>query len=359
MNTYGNIYRLTTFGESHAPAMGGIIDGLPPGEIFSLSQVATQLARRAPGTSTLTTQRKEPDRAEFLSGLMAYDPSTGDLSALTPESDMVMSLGTPVGFIIRNSDARSKDYSVLKHLCRPSHADYAWNCRYGVRDWRGGGRSSGRETVSRVVGGAFALQLLASRGVTINAHISSVAGCVDPTSEEVAAIINDARLNCDSVGGTIRCRVTGLMPGVGDPVFGKLEQMLAGAIMSVGAVKGVEFGMGFAGCKLHGSEVSDSFDIDDSGRVICPGNFSGGIQGGISNGMPVEFTIAVKPTPTIARQLGCIDDTGNVVEYTPGGRHDPSILVRVLPVIEAMTAMTVYDALLMRAAVPPTQRGSK
>lgn len=353
MNTFGNIFRLTTFGESHAPALGGVIDGLPPGAVFSLAAVAEQLARRAPGTSVLTTQRREPDRAEFLSGLMAFDQATGDISALTPESDVVVSLGTPVGFVIRNNDARSKDYNELKHVFRPSHADYAWNCRYGIRDWRGGGRSSGRETVSRVVGGAFARQLLAIRGVSVEARISSIAGCDNPSADEVAAIINEARMRCDSVGGSVSCRVTGLIPGIGDPVFGKLEQMLAGAMLSIGAVKGIEFGMGFEGCRRCGSEVSDRFDTDDAGTVVCPENFSGGIQGGISNGMPIYFSIAVKPTPTVARPLGCIDDKGEKVEYTPTGRHDPCILMRILPVVEAMAAMTVYDAILMRAAIPP------
>ncbi len=353
MNTFGNIFKLTTFGESHAPALGGVIDGLPPGAVFSLTEVAQQLARRAPGSSLLTTQRKEPDHAEFLSGLMTWDPATGALSALTPESDIVMSLGTPVGFVIRNNDARSKDYNELKHICRPSHADFAWNHRYGVRDWRGGGRSSGRETVSRVVGGAFARQLLAAQGVTVNAHISSIAGRENPSDEEIASIINEARMKCDSVGGKVSCTVAGLQPGLGDPVFGKLDQLLAGAMLSIGAVKGIEFGMGFNGCEKYGSEVSDRFDIGQQGQPVCPENYSGGIQGGMSNGMPVEFYVAVKPTPTIAQSLKCIDDEGKTVEYTPTGRHDPCILLRILPVVEAMAAMTVYDAILMRAAVPP------
>ncbi|MBD5225023.1 MAG: chorismate synthase [Bacteroidales bacterium] len=356
MNTFGNIFRLTTFGESHAPALGGVIDGLPPGSVFSLEAVASMLARRAPGTSMLTTQRKEPDRVEFLSGLMTYDPVTGDLSALTQESDTVISLGTPVGFVIRNSDARSKDYNDLRHICRPSHADYAWNCRFGIRDWRGGGRSSGRETVSRVVGGAFAFQSLAAMGISIDTRISSIAGYDEPSDSDIARIINNARMNCDSVGGFVSCSVSGLFPGVGDPVFGKLEQMLSGAILSIGAVKGIEFGMGFEGCRRFGSEVSDRFDTDDEGTPVCPENYSGGIQGGISNGMPVTFSIAVKPTPTIARPLKCIDDKGEKVEYTPVGRHDPCILLRILPVIEAMAAMTVYDAVLMRYALPPKVR---
>lgn len=356
MNSIGNILRLTTFGESHGPAMGGVLDGVPPGFRFDLSAVTAELERRAPGRSALTTARREPDRVEFLSGLMAVDETTGELSALEPDSVSVVTLGTPVGFIVRNSDARSRDYDALKHLCRPSHADYAYEQRYGLRDWRGGGRASGRETVSRVVGGAIARQLLAVQGVTVDARISSIGEVENPSDEEVARIISAVRQDNDSIGGTIQCTISGLQPGVGDPTFGKLEQMLGGAMLSIGAVKGVEFGMGFEGCSRRGSEMSDSFLVDDDGHVSCPGNFSGGIQGGISNGMPVVMRICVKPTPTVARQLHGIDTAGNEVEFTPAGRHDPSILLRVIPVVEAMAALVTADALLMRQAVPPFKK---
>lgn len=353
MNTFGNIFRVTTFGESHGPAMGGIIDGVPPGAVISLSAVADELARRAPGKSSLTSTRREPDNVEFLSGLMAIDASTGDRIPLSRGSDSVVSLGTPIGFIVRNNDARSGDYDRLRHVYRPSHADYAWEKRYGLRDWRGGGRSSGRETVSRVVAGAVARQLLATDGVAVSAHIISVGNVDCPTADDIAREINRARAEGDSIGGMISCTVTGLPAGVGEPVFGKLDQMIGGAMLSIGAVKGVEFGMGFGGCRNRGSEVSDAFALDAGGKVVCPENFSGGVQGGISNGMPVVFDVCVKPTPTISRPLAGLDDSGKPVTFTPAGRHDPSVLMRVLPVVEAMTAITVLDAMMMRRAIPP------
>lgn len=351
MNSFGNIFRLTTFGESHGGAMGGVIDGLPAGHRFSLAAVAEEVARRAPGRSALASQRREPDRVEFLSGLMGVDPESGDLDALAGDSDMVVALGTPVGFIVRNSDVRSSDYDALRHVCRPSHADYAWAMRYGgVRDWRGGGRASGRETVSRVVGGAFARQILAAKGISVTSAIVSIGGIDNPTEGQIASVIASARDDHDSVGGTVECIISGIPAGVGEPVFGKLDQMLAGAIFSIGAVKGVEFGLGFKGCARRGSEVSDAFSVDAAGRPVCPANFSGGIQGGISNGMPVVMRIAVKPTPTVSRPLHGLSDTGEPVIFEPHGRHDPCIMPRILPVVEAMAAMTVADAICLRNA---------
>ena len=331
--------------------MGGVIDGLPAGHRFSLAAVAEEVARRAPGRSALASQRREPDRVEFLSGLMGVDPESGDLDALAGDSDMVVALGTPVGFIVRNSDVRSSDYDALRHVCRPSHADYAWAMRYGgVRDWRGGGRASGRETVSRVVGGAFARQILAAKGISVTSAIFSIGGIDNPTEGQIASVIASARDDHDSVGGTVECVVSGIPAGVGEPVFGKLDQMLAGAMFSIGAVKGVEFGMGFKGCARRGSEVSDAFSLDEAGRPVCPANFSGGIQGGISSGMPVVMRIAVKPTPTVSRPLHGLSDTGEPVIFEPHGRHDPCIMPRILPVVEAMAAMTVADAICLRNA---------
>lgn len=348
MNTIGNIFRLTSFGESHGPALGGVIDGLPAGELFSSQRINDMLARRAPGRSALTTQRREPDRVQFLSGLMGWDAEAGHAVPLTPEAETLVALGTPVGFMIPNSDQRSTDYDRLRHLYRPSHADYAWDCRYGIRDWRGGGRSSGRETISRVVAGAFAMQLLERKGVTIASRISSIGGIANPSPEQIEATVTAARADHDSVGGTVTCTVTGLPVGIGEPTFGKLQQMLAGAIMSIGAVKGFEYGMGFEGVEKRGSEVADSVVVDPDGTPTFPANHSGGIQGGISNGAPIVFRVAVKPTPTIAQPLHGLTDSGEEVEFTPHGRHDPCILLRVLPVVEAMAAITLADAWLMR-----------
>ncbi len=350
MNSFGNIFRLTGFGESHGAAIGGVIEGLPAWHRFSLAEVAHEVERRAPGRSLLASQRREPDKVEFLSGLMALDVESGELSALASDTDIVVALGTPVGFFVRNSDVRSADYDAMRHLCRPSHADYAWNARYGIRDWRGGGRSSGRETLSRVVAGAFARQILSSQGITVNARIVSLGGVSDPSDDMIAEMITSARDARDSVGGTVECTISGIPAGIGEPVFGKLDQMLVGAMLSIGAVKGVEFGMGFAGCNRYGSEVSDSFDVDSCGHPVCPENYSGGIQGGISNGMPIVMRVAVKPTPTIPQPLHGISDTGELVTFKPHGRHDPCILPRVLPVIEAMAAMTIVDAICLRNA---------
>lgn len=350
MNSFGNIYRLTSFGESHGRAVGGVIDGMPPRKVIDLRQLQSQLDRRRPGRSPLTSARIEADRLQILSGVMGYDVLTGEAGPLTDECRHGITLGTPVGFMVENSDARSGDYEALRHVYRPSHADFTYDARYRIRDWRGGGRASGRETVSRVVAGAFAGQLLQEKGVAVSARICRVGGIDNPSAEELERVIMNARLDADSVGGVAECVITGLDAGVGEPVFGKLHQMLGSAMLSIGAVKGVEFGMGFEGVSHSGSEMADLFTVDEDGRIRTVTNNSGGIQGGISNGRDVVMRIAVKPTPTITREMPTVDDAWHQVTVNARGRHDPCILPRVLPVVEAMAAMTVLDAILMRNA---------
>lgn len=350
MNSFGNIYRLTTFGESHGRAMGGIIDGLPPRQIIDFAQLQQQLDRRRPGCGLLTSSRRESDRLQILSGVMGYDIVSGEIGALRNDSTHGVTLGTPIGFMVENSDARSVDYDELRHVYRPSHADFAYDARYGFRDWRGGGRSSGRETLSRVVGGAFAAQLLRKKGVDVTATIKQVGGIVNPSAAEIEEVVVAARCDADSVGGVVECVISGLGAGFGEPVFGKLQQMLGGAMLSIGAVKGFEYGMGFDGVSRRGSEVADLFTSDGHGGVSTLTNYSGGIQGGISNGMDIVMRVAVKPTPTIAREMPTVDDAGRETTVNARGRHDPCILLRVLPVVEAMASMTVLDAMLMRGA---------
>lgn len=351
MNTFGNIYRLTSFGESHGPAVGGVVDGLPSGTVIDLGTVQRWLDRRRPGVSELTTSRSEADRVQVLSGLMAYDKDSGELSPLAPDTAVAVALGTPVGFMVANTDARSADYDSLRHVYRPSHADYAWDARYGgIRDWRGGGRSSGRETLSRVFAGALAVQWLGGRGIGISSEVSAVGSVACPDEKELADEVMRARRDADSVGGIIECRVTGMPAGVGEPVFGKLQQMLASAMLSIGAVKGFDYGMGFDGVCSRGSEMADEMERLPDGTIRTLTNHSGGIQGGISNGEDISFRVAVKPTPTIAKPLRTVSDRGENVMLEAHGRHDPSILLRIPVVVESMCAMVLMDAMLMRQA---------
>lgn len=351
MNTFGNIYRLTSFGESHGPAVGGVVDGLPSGTVIDLGAVQRWLDRRRPGVSELTTSRSEADRVQVLSGLMAYDKDSGELSPLASDTDVAVALGTPVGFMVANTDARSADYDSLRHVYRPSHADYAWDARYGgIRDWRGGGRSSGRETLSRVFAGALAVQWLGGRGIGISSVVSAVGSVACPDEKELADEVMRARRDADSVGGIIECRVTGMPAGVGEPVFGKLQQMLASAMLSIGAVKGFDYGMGFDGVCRRGSEMADEMERLPDGTIRTLTNHSGGIQGGISNGEDICFRVAVKPTPTIAKPLRTVSDRGENVMLEAHGRHDPSILLRIPVVVESMCAMVLMDAMLMRQA---------
>ncbi|MGV3459178.1 MAG: chorismate synthase [Flavobacterium sp.] len=341
-NTYGTIYRLTTFGESHGEAIGGIIDGCPAGLAIDFDAVQQELDRRRPGQSAIVTQRKESDTVQFLSGI--FEGRT---------------TGTPIGFIIPNEDHKSADYTHIKDVYRPSHADYTYDKKYGVRDYRGGGRSSARETASRVVGGAIARQLMP--GVTINAFVSSVGDifidkpyqaldfnltdsndvrCPDAaTAEKMEACIKEVRKAGDTVGGTITCVVKGVPAGWGEPVFDKLHAELGKAMLSINAVKGFEYGSGFCGAKMKGSEHNDIFNEDGTTKS----NLSGGIQGGISNGMDIYFRVAFKPVATIMRDQQTINSESESVTVSGKGRHDPCVVPRAVPIVEAMAALVLVD----------------
>ncbi len=336
MNTFGTLFRLTTFGESHGPAMGGIIDGVPAGMEISLHNVQSELDRRRPGNSALTSARQESDIVQFLSGI--YQGRT---------------LGTPIGFIIPNNDARSSDYEPMRHIYRPSHADFTYDAKYGLRDWRGGGRASARETACRVVGGAVARQYLCVAGIEVTAFISRIGSASrqsasDPI-EPLLAQVEEVRREQDSVGGEVTCTCTGVPAGIGEPVAGKLHAMLAAAMTSIPGVKGVEFGDGFALSSRRGSETVDIY-VGTPGGIRTLTNHSGGIQGGISTGMPIDMRIAFKPTPTIARKLMTVDDAGRPASLESHGRHDPCIAMRAVHVVEAMACMTLLDAILLHRA---------
>lgn len=348
-NTFGKIFRLTTFGESHGPAIGGVIDGCPAGLRLPVERIQAALDRRRPGQSALTTQRKESDTVELLSGLFEGQ-----------------STGSPIGFIIRNSDAKSKDYDHLKSTYRPSHADYTWEQKYGIRDHRGGGRSSARETACRVVGGAVALAFLETVNVRISTYVERVKDivladdlngrsytteaieanavrCPDQlTAAAMEACINETRKKGDTVGGAIRCVIDGLPAGWGAPVFDKLHADLGKAMLSINAVKGFEIGSGIAGTYNYGSEENDTFLFDERG-ISTETNNSGGIQGGISNGMPISFSVAFKPVATIMQSQSSVDRDGKATEISGKGRHDPCVLPRAVPIVEAMAALVLAD----------------
>lgn len=356
MNTFGQIYRLTSFGESHGPAVGGVIDGMPAGVTIDPDAVQHELDRRRPGQSDIVTARRESDRVEILSGV--YEGRT---------------LGTPIGFIIRNSDSHSDDYENLRHVYRPSHADYTYDIKYGLRDHRGGGRSSARETVARVVGGAFARQALARLGVSIHAYTSAVGTvtldvpldhldlsltesnavrCPDPaTAAEMERLIKAVKAEGDTVGGIVTCVIDGVPAGLGEPVFGKLHARLAEAMMSINAAKGFDYGMGFDGAAMRGSEVNDIFEPTDDGRITTRTNHSGGIQGGISNGARITMRVAFKPVATLLREIETVDDEGRKTVLKMRGRHDPCVVPRAVPIVEAMAAMTILDAVLLSKTV--------
>lgn len=356
MNTFGQIYHLTSFGESHGPAVGGVIDGMPAGVTIDLDAVQHELDRRRPGQSDIVTARRESDRVEILSGV--YEGRT---------------LGTPIGFIVRNSDSHSDDYENLRHVYRPSHADYTYDIKYGLRDHRGGGRSSARETVARVVGGAFARQALAGLGVSIHAYTSAVGAvtldvpadrldlsltesnavrCPDPaTAAEMERLIKAVKAEGDTVGGIVTCVIDGVPAGLGEPVFGKLHARLAEAMMSINAAKGFDYGMGFDGAAMRGSEVNDIFEPTDDGRITTRTNHSGGIQGGISNGARITMRVAFKPVATLLREIETVDDEGRKTVLKMRGRHDPCVVPRAVPIVEAMAAMTILDAVLLSRTV--------
>ncbi len=350
-NTWGHIFRLSSFGESHGVAVGGVIDGCPPGTPIDVAFIQNELARRKPGQSKITTQRKEEDTVEILSGV----------------KDGVAT-GTPIGFQIRNKDHRSGDYDNMKDVFRPSHADFAYESKYGLRDHRGGGRSSARETIARVVAGAIAKQSLSSLGIQINAYTSSVGElkldksheeldlsqiesnivrCPDAEmAERMIALIDGIREDGDTIGGTITCVVKEVPVGLGEPVFDKLHAELGKAMLSINAVKGFEYGSGFDGTRLRGSQHNDPFKMVD-GKVRTEKNHSGGIQGGISNGEDIYFKVAFKPVATILQKQATVDKNGNETVLNAKGRHDPCVLPRAVPIVEAMAAMVILDMLLL------------
>jgi chorismate synthase len=328
MNTFGTLFRLTCFGESHGVALGGVIDGCPAGVQIDEDYIQQQLDRRRPGQSELTTARKEADKVQFLSGI--FEGKT---------------TGTPIGFIIANTNQHSSDYANVQDAFRPSHADYTYTAKYGFRDYRGGGRSSARETACRVVAGAVAQLLLRQSGlpVQITASITEVGGSTD-----IESTILQAKQAGDTVGGIISCTITGVPAGWGEPVFDKLQAKLAAAMLSINAAKGFDYGMGFDMVAKRGSQVNDIFETDADGRVITRTNYSGGIQGGISNGMPIYFRVAFKPVATLMQPQDTIDAQGNPIRLQVKGRHDACVLPRALPIVESMAALVLADAYLLQ-----------
>lgn len=327
MNTFGQLFRLTTFGESHGPAIGGVIDGMPSGLKIDFDAVDAMMARRRPNSSAASTSRREADKPQFLSGIFNG-----------------VTTGTPVAFIIANSDTRSADYSHIATAFRPSHADYTYEVKYGsVRDYRGGGRASARETAVRVVAGALAMQALATMGVKVSAHIQSIGPLGSDRKDEWSGIIERARSAGDTLGGIIGCEITGVPAGIGEPLFDKLQARLAAAMMLIPAAKGFEYGMGFKGSAMTGSEAMDRFNPD----FTTVTNHSGGIQGGISNGMPINLRVAFKPVATLMRDIPTVDRNGNPVVLPARGRHDVCVVPRAVPVVESMAALVILDAILL------------
>ena len=320
MNTIGKILTLTTFGESHGPAMGGVLDGVPAGVDIDLEALQRFVDRRRPGQTVGASSRGEQDRVEVLSGI--WQGKT---------------LGTPIGFIVRNTDARSEDYEPLARCFRPNHADYTWQVKYGIRDPRGGGRASARETVARVVAGGIAMQVLGRLGITIEA----VARAAD------AATLQRVMADGDTLGGIIECVVHGVPAGLGEPVYGKLHARLAAAMMSIPSVHGFEYGDGFEMAAKRGSEVMDAFEKRADGSIGTVTNHSGGIQGGISNGEDIVMRVAFKPVPTLMRDIPTVDLDGNPVTLPPHGRHDVCVVPRAVPVVEAMAALVILDNYLI------------
>lgn len=354
MNTFGNLFRVTTFGESHGAAIGGVVDGCPAGICLDLDFIQSELDRRRPGQSRLTTARKEADRVELLSGTMDG-----------------ITTGTPIGFIVRNENQHSGDYDDLRDVFRPSHADYTYYIKYGLRDHRGGGRSSARETISRVVAGAIAKLCLRQLGIDVKAWTQQVGDiacerdwtkldlgliesnavrCPDPeVAQRMEELILQVKGEGDTIGGIIAGVITGCPVGLGNPVFGKLHAQLGAAMLSINAVKGFEYGEGFAGISQRGSQQNDLFQAPAHGASAprFASNHSGGIQGGISNGQPIPFRVAFKPVATLLRPQETIDINGQPVTIHPRGRHDPCVLPRAVPIVEAMAAMTILDAYLI------------
>ncbi len=350
-NSFGNIFRLTSFGESHGPGVGGVIDGFPSGIRIDTDFVQQELNRRRPGQSLLTTSRKEPDTVEFLSGVFEGK-----------------STGCPIGFVVWNKNQHSNDYENIKNLFRPSHADYTYMQKYGIRDYRGGGRSSARETIARVVAGALAKLALKQLGISIHAYTSQVGSikldkeyqsydlnltetndvrCPDPAkAKEMAELICKVKEEGDTIGGVVSCVIKGCPIGLGQPTFGKLHAALGNAMLSINAVKGFSYGQGFDSMELKGSEQNDIF-YNNNGRIETKSNYSGGIQGGISNGQDIYFRVAFKPVATILMEQHTVHIDGTDTTMKAKGRHDPCVLPRAVPIVEAMAAMTILDYYLI------------
>lgn len=352
-NSFGNIFRMTTFGESHGPALGVVLDGVPPGLAINETDIQFDLDRRRPGQSKVTTQRQEADKVKILSGV--FEGYT---------------TGTSLAMVIHNQDQKSKDYSNIKDVFRPGHADYTFYKKYGTRDYRGGGRSSGRETACRVAAGAVARKYLRQFGINIVAYTHSVGEIVAKKidysviennivrtadweiAEAMIAAIDEARKNCDSLGGIVEAVVHGCPAGLGDPVFDKLNARLAHALMSIGTIRGIEFGDGFTATTMRGAEHNDRFFMDGK-DVRTRTNHSGGIQGGISNGEDIVLRVAVKPPSSIAQEQSTVNAAGENVTVAIKGRHDPCICPRVVPVVEAMIAVTLMDTVLTQRTINP------
>jgi chorismate synthase len=350
-SSFGTLFRLSTFGESHGVAIGGVIDGVPANFPLDLDAVQSELDRRKPGQSAIVTQRKESDTVQFLSGI--FEGKT---------------TGAPIGFIIQNDDQRSKDYEEMKVAFRPSHADFTYQKKFGIRDHRGGGRSSARETACRVVAGAIAKQMLESLGIEFSTYVDQVGHikledlsfflreaidsnpirCPDDnTAHRMEELIREVRSEGDTIGGCVRCMILNVPIGLGEPVFDKLHAELGKAMLSINAVKGVEFGSGFQSVSMRGSEHNDLFNEDGTTST----NHSGGIQGGISNGMPIEFRVAFKPVATVMIDQETIDNEGNKTVITGKGRHDACVVPRAVPIVESMAAMVILDFYLRNKSV--------
>lgn len=350
-NSFGKLFRITTFGESHGQGIGVIIDGCPAGLDLDLSFIQEQLDKRKPGQSKITTQRREADEFQILSGVFEGK-----------------STGTPISMVIWNKDAKSKDYSHIATKFRPSHADFTYQEKYGLRDYRGGGRSSARETAARVAAGAVAMQFLQLQGIEVHSYVSQVGDlklnashteldltkiednivrCPDPeTAKAMIELIDATRKEGDSIGGVITGVLTGVPVGLGEPVFDKLHAVLGSAMLGINAVKGFEYGSGFDGVKMKGSDHNDVFEKKD-GKVITTTNYSGGIQGGISNGQDIYFRVAFKPVATIMKDQQSLDQEGNPAVVKGKGRHDPCVVPRAVPIVDAMSALVLADCLLL------------
>lgn len=350
-NSFGRLFRITTFGESHGKALGAIVEGCPAGLEIDEEQIRLEMQRRKPGQSKITTQRKEEDEIEILSGVFEGK-----------------STGTPIGIVIKNADQKSKDYSHIADKFRPSHADFTYFEKYGIRDYRGGGRSSARETAARVAGGAIAKQFLATKGIQIQAYVSQVGDltlqkpytslnlelaednivrCPDPEfADQMIALIDSVRLERDTIGGVVSCVIKNCPPGLGEPVFDRLHAELGKAMLSINAVKGFEYGSGFEGVKMRGSQHNDAI-VNEAGKIHTTTNHSGGIQGGISNGEDIYFRVAFKPVATIMQDQESVNEAGEAVTVSGKGRHDPCVVPRAVPIVEAMAALVLADFLLI------------